>query len=69
MARRRKARKKVTVILAFSHTLRAHEALGRSDALPCFLEVIHRFFENGVFVGHDGSIRTSCNSSSTTYAI
>jgi hypothetical protein len=47
----------VTVILALGHTLRAHEALGRPDALPCFLEVIHRLFEDGVFVGHDRSIR------------
>jgi hypothetical protein len=31
--RRRKARKKVAVILAISHALRAHEALARPDAL------------------------------------
>jgi hypothetical protein len=40
-----------------SHTLRAHEVLGRPDALPGFLEVVHRFFEDGVFDGHDQSIR------------
>ena len=39
--------------------VRAHEALGRPDALPSFLEVIHRLFEDGVFFGHDKSIRTS----------
>jgi hypothetical protein len=46
------------VVLAFGHALRAHEALSRPDALPSFLEVIHRLFENGVFVSHDPSIRT-----------
>src|SRR5918993_4039746 len=56
--RRRKARKKVAVVLAFGHALRAHEALGRPDALPGFLEVVHRLFEDGVFVSHDKSIRT-----------
>jgi hypothetical protein len=55
--RRRKARKKVTVVLAIDHTLRAHEALGCPYALPGLLEVVHRFFEDGVFVGHDQSIR------------
>jgi hypothetical protein len=45
------------VVLAIGHTLRAHEALGCPYALPGFLEVIHRFFENGVFLGHDQSIR------------
>jgi hypothetical protein len=55
--RRREARKQVSVVLAIGHTLRAHEALSRPDTLPGFLEVIHRFFENGVFVGHDKSIR------------
>src|SRR5215208_637706 len=34
-----------------------HEALGRPDALPGFLEAVHRLFEDGVFVGHDRSIR------------
>jgi hypothetical protein len=51
--RRRKAREKVTVVLAISHTLRAHEALSRPDTLPGFLEVVHRLFEDGVFVGHE----------------
>ena len=46
------------MILAFGHTLRAHEALGRPDALPGFLEVVHCLFEDGVFVGHERSIRT-----------
>jgi hypothetical protein len=46
------------VVLAIGHTPRAHEALGRPDALPGFLEVIQRLFENGVFVGHEKSIRT-----------
>jgi hypothetical protein len=45
------------VVLAIGHTLRAQEALGRPDALPGFLEVVHRLIENGVFVGHDKSIR------------
>ena len=44
------------MVLAIAHTLRAHEALGCSDALPGFLEVVHRLFENGVFVGHEWSI-------------
>jgi hypothetical protein len=47
------------VVLAIGHALRAHESLSRSDALPGFLEVDHRLFENGVFVGHDQSIRAS----------
>ena len=58
----RKARKKVTVVLAIGHTLRAHEALGRPDALPGFLEVLQRLFEDGVFVCHDKSIRTGWSS-------
>jgi hypothetical protein len=45
------------VVLAIGHALRAHEALGRPDALSGFLEVVHRLFEDGVFVGHDQSIR------------
>ena len=45
------------------------EALSRSDALSGLLEVILRLVKDGVFIGHDGSIRTSCNSSSTIYAI
>ena len=35
----------------------AHEALGRPDELPGYLEVVHRLFEDGVFVGHERSIR------------
>jgi hypothetical protein len=54
---RREARKEVTVVLAIGHTLRAHEALGRPDPLPGFLEVIHRLVKDGVFFGHEGSIR------------
>ena len=45
------------MVLAIGHTLRAHEALGRPDALPGFLEVVHRLFEDGVFLGHGLSIR------------
>jgi hypothetical protein len=55
--RRREAREEVAVVLAFGHTLRAHEALGSPYALPGFPEVIHRLFEDGVFVGYDQSIR------------
>jgi hypothetical protein len=55
--RRRKARKKVAVILAIGHALGAHQALSRSDALTCFLEVVHRLFDDGGFVGHDRNIR------------
>jgi hypothetical protein len=54
---RRKAREEVAVVLAIGHALRAHQALSCPDALPGFLEVFHRLFENGVFVGHDQSIR------------
>jgi hypothetical protein len=57
--RRREARKKVAVVLAFGHTLRAHQALGCTDALSGILEVVHRLFENGVFVSHNRSIRVS----------
>jgi hypothetical protein len=42
--------------------VRAHEALGRPDTLPSLLEVVHHLFENGVFVGHDQSIRTGWSS-------
>jgi hypothetical protein len=55
--RRREAHEKVTVVLTIGHTLRAHEALGCPDAPSGFLEVIHRLFEDGVFVGHDRIIR------------
>jgi hypothetical protein len=44
------------VVLAIGHALRVHEALSLSDALSGFLEVVHRLFEYGVFVGHDKSI-------------
>ena len=56
---RREAREEVTVVLAIGHALRAHEALGRPDTLSGFLEVVHRLFEDGVFVGHARSIRAS----------
>jgi hypothetical protein len=39
------------------YTLGAHEALSRPYALSGFLQVVHRLFEDGVFVGHDQSIR------------
>jgi hypothetical protein len=55
--RRRKARKEVAVILAIGHALRTHKALGCPDALSGFLKVVHRLIENGVFVGHEKSIR------------
>ena len=45
------------MVLTIGQALRAHEALARPDALPGFLEVVHSLFENGVFVGHDQSIR------------
>jgi hypothetical protein len=38
------------VVLAFGHTLRAHEAMGRPDALPSFLQIIHRLVKDGIFV-------------------
>jgi hypothetical protein len=41
------------VVLATGHTLRAHEALSRPDALPGFLEVVHSLLEDGVFIGHE----------------
>jgi hypothetical protein len=47
------------VVLAIGHALRAHKALSGPDALPGFLEVLHRLFEDGVFICHDRSIRTS----------
>jgi hypothetical protein len=55
--RRREAREEVAVGLAICHALRAHEALGCPYALPGFLEVVYRPFEDGAFVGHDKSIR------------
>ena len=45
------------MVFAIGHALRTHEALSRPDALPGFLEVVHRLFEDGVFVSHDRSIR------------
>jgi hypothetical protein len=45
------------VVLTIGHALRAHEALSRPDALPGFLEVVHRLVKDGVFVGHERSIR------------
>jgi hypothetical protein len=50
---RREAREEVAVVLAIGHALGAHEALGRPDTLSGFLEVIHRLFEDGVFVSHE----------------
>ena len=46
------------MVLAIGHALRAHKALGRPDALPGFLEVVHSLVKDGVFVGHERSIRT-----------
>jgi hypothetical protein len=40
------------MVLAIGHTLLAHEALGRPYTLAGFLEVVHRLFEDLVFVGH-----------------
>ena len=40
------------MVLAIGHALRTHEALSRPDTLPGFLEVVHRLFEDGVFVGY-----------------
>jgi hypothetical protein len=45
------------VVLAIGHAFRAHEALGRPDAPSGLLEVLHRLFEDGVFVGYGQSIR------------
>jgi hypothetical protein len=60
--RRREAREEVTVVLTFGHTLRAHEALGSPYTLSGFFEVVHHLFEDGVFVGHDQSIRAGWSS-------
>jgi hypothetical protein len=65
---RREARKEVAVILAIGHALRAHEALGRPDALPGFLEVVHRLLEDGVFVCLDRSIRVGIPRSPECFA-
>ena len=56
------------MILTFCHTLRAHEALSSPDALPDFFEVVHRLFEDGVFVGHDRSIRVGILQSPECFA-
>ena len=45
------------MVLTIGHALRGHEALGRPDALPGLLEVVHSLFEDGVFSGHDQIIR------------
>jgi hypothetical protein len=45
------------VVLSINHALRTQEALSRPYALPGFLEVLHRLVKDGVFVGHDQSIR------------
>ena len=42
---------------ALLDALRAHEALGRPDALPGFPEDVQRLVKDGVFVGPDRSIR------------
>jgi hypothetical protein len=55
--RRGEARKQVAMVFAIGYALGTHEVLGRPDTLPGFLEVVHRLFEDGVFVGHDRSIR------------
>ena len=54
----KKARKEVAVVLALPHAMhamRAHEVLSCSNAHSGYFEVIHRLFEDGVFVGHDQS--------------
>jgi hypothetical protein len=56
--RRRKAREEIAVVLAIGHALRAHEALGCSDTLPGFLELVHRLVKYGVFVSHEKSMWT-----------
>jgi hypothetical protein len=54
--RRGEPREKIAVVLAYRHALRLDRALGCPGALGGFLEVIHRLFEYGVFVGHNLSI-------------
>jgi hypothetical protein len=49
--------------------VRAHEALGRLEALPGFLVVVHHLFEDGVFVGHDRSIRVDILRSPDCFAL
>jgi hypothetical protein len=48
--RRREARGEVAMVLTIGHVLGAHEALS-PDAPSGFIEVVHRLFEDGVFVG------------------
>jgi hypothetical protein len=55
--RRTEACEEIAVVLAIGHALRTHEALGRPDALPGFLEVVHRLLEDDVLICHDRSIR------------
>ena len=50
------------MVLAVGHPLRTQKALGRPDALAGFLEVDHRLFEDGIFVGHARSIRIGASS-------
>ena len=57
------------MILAIGHALGAHEALGCPDALPGFLEVVHRLFEDAVLVGHERSIRTGIFRSPDYFAL
>jgi hypothetical protein len=57
------------MVLAIGHTLRAHKALGCPDALSGFLEVVHRLFEDGAFVGHDRSILAPCASPRAEWAL
>jgi hypothetical protein len=57
------------VVLAIGHTLRAQEALSRPDALPGFLEVVHRLLEDGVFIDHDRSIRVGILRSPDYFAL
>ena len=45
------------MVLTIGHALGAHEALS-PDAPSGFIEVVHRFVKDSVFVGHDRSIRT-----------
>jgi hypothetical protein len=45
------------VVLTIGHALRTHEALSRPDTLSGFLEVVHRLFEDGVFVSPGQCIR------------
>jgi hypothetical protein len=55
-------------VCCFGHALRTHEAQSRPYGLTGFLEVVHRFFENGVFVGHECSMRVGILRSSDCFA-